>query len=155
MNFTNNTIIELSNHPELINPAASWFHSKWSVPEKAYVDSMTASHTSESGVPQWYIMMNDNQEIIAGLGVIENDFHKRPDLTPNLCAMYVKEEYRNRGLARALLDNACEKLSAKGMNTAYLITSHTDFYEHCGWTFYDMIEEDDGNMIRLYQHKES
>ena len=87
--------------------------------------------------------------------MIENDFHKRPDLMPNLCAMYVEEAYRNRGLARALLDNACEKLSIKGIDTAYLITSHTDFYEHCGWTFYDMIEEDDGNMIRLYQNKKA
>ena len=36
---------------------------------------------------------------------------------------------------------------------AYLITGHTDFYEMCGWEFYGMIEEDDGNMIRMYTRK--
>ena len=65
MSFTNSTIIELNNHPELINIAAAWFHSKWSVPEQAYIDSITDALTSESGVPQWYIILNEKQEIIA------------------------------------------------------------------------------------------
>ena len=37
----------------------------------------------------WYLCMLNNQ-IIAGVGVIENDFHDRKDLTPNICAMYVE-----------------------------------------------------------------
>lgn len=35
-------------------------------------------------IPNWFI---------AGAGVIENDFHNRPDLTPNICALYVEEDY--------------------------------------------------------------
>ena len=153
MNFIDNSIVELNEVPELIGTAALWFHGKWNVPEQAYIDSMTNALKSESGVPRWYVVLSDEKEIIAGLGVIENDFHKRPDLTPNICAMYVEEPFRCRGIARALLDNACAKLLEKGIDTAYLITSHTEFYERCGWTFYDMIEEDDGNMIRMYRKK--
>jgi GNAT superfamily N-acetyltransferase len=150
--FFKENIINLKTRPELIETAAAWFHSKWKVPKQAYLDSMTSSTHTSVGVPQWYVIINGKNEIIAGLGVIENDFHKRPDLTPNLCALFVEDGYRRRGIAKVLLDNACEQLLQSGINTAYLITTHTDFYEHCGWIFYGMIEEDDGNMIRMYQH---
>ena len=34
---------------------------------------------------------------ISGAGVIENDFHDRKDLTPNLCALFVEERKCGRG----------------------------------------------------------
>ena len=49
-------------------------------------------------VPQWYAAVAEGR-IVAGLGVIENDFHCRRDLTPNVCAVYVEEDCRRRGLA--------------------------------------------------------
>ncbi len=145
------TITTLSEHPELFDSAASWFHNKWGVPIEEYLKSMEACRVSSSGVPAWYVILDTSGKIIAGLGIIENDFHKRPDLTPNLCALYVEESYRNQGIAQLLMDHACTELFSHGIETAYLITSHTIFYERCGWSFYGMIEEDDGNMIRMYQ----
>lgn len=53
---------------------------------------------SKSYIPQWYIIVNENNEIIAGAGVIENDFHEYKHLTPNLCALFVEKEYRKREL---------------------------------------------------------
>jgi predicted GNAT family acetyltransferase len=49
-------------------------------------------------------------KIIAGAGVITNDFHNRPDLTPNVCAVYVEKEYRCRGIAGRMLAHVCEKM---------------------------------------------
>lgn len=49
-------------------------------------------------MPQWYLAM-DNHVIVGGLGVIENDFHNRKDLTPNVCAVYVDEDYLCQGIA--------------------------------------------------------
>lgn len=145
-------ITKLSLHPELFTKAAEFFHSKWKVPKEAYLESMKESLTAKDGVPEWYIVLQGD-EIIAGLGVIENDFHKRPDLRPNLCAIYVKEEYRNQGIARKLMDNACNDLNSQGITDVYLITDHTDLYERCGWDFYGEIEEDSGNMVRCYHRK--
>ncbi|OJG83271.1 hypothetical protein [Enterococcus ratti] len=48
-------------------------------------------------VLQWYILVTQEQKIVAGAGVIENDFHDRHDLTLNVCALFVEKEYRNRG----------------------------------------------------------
>jgi N-acetylglutamate synthase-like GNAT family acetyltransferase len=145
-------IISLSKRPELFEAAADWFSARWRVPRQAYLDSMAESQTSKTGVPEWYVIQNGGR-IIAGLGVIANDFHKRPDLTPNLCALFVEEPYRKRGLAKGLLDHACEELAAYGIEAAYLITDHTDFYERCGWEFFTMVEEDDGGRARMYQRQ--
>ncbi len=40
--------------------------------------------------------------IVAGLGVIENDFHNRKDLAPNVCAVYTEEDCRCKGIAGKL-----------------------------------------------------
>ncbi|MFU0828078.1 MAG: N-acetyltransferase domain-containing protein [Lachnoclostridium sp.] len=145
-------IIKLSLHPELFAKAAEFFHNKWQVPKDAYLASMKESLTAKGGVPEWYVVKQNN-EIIAGLGVIENDFHKRPDLRPNLCAVYVKEPYRHQGIARGLMDAACKDLYSHGVTDVYLITDHTEFYEHCGWDFYGEIEENSGNVARCYHRK--
>ena len=150
--FCETDILCLTDHPELTERYAQWQHSKWGVPTQAYLDSLNEAKQSQSGVPAWYAILDVAQNIIAGLGVIENDFHKRPDLAPNVCAVYVEEAWRKQGLARLLLNHACRELASKGIHDTYLITSHTDFYERCGWSFYTMVEEDSGEMTRMYHY---
>ena len=142
-------ILKLSEHPELFERAADWFSDKWRVPKQAYLDSMQESLAATGGVPEWYVIL-EGETVVAGLGVIANDFHKRPDLTPNICAVYVTEKYRGQGIARRLLDRACAELAKHGIANAYLITDHTAFYERCGWRFFSMIEENDGGFARMY-----
>lgn len=50
-----------------------------------------------AAVPQWYVTLGGQGEILAGAGVIENDFHNRKDLSPNLCALFVEAPYRCQG----------------------------------------------------------
>ena len=44
-----------------------------------------------------------------------------------------------------------------GIDTLYLITDHTSFYERYGWEFLCMVreegEEEEPGMIRMYVHK--
>ena len=72
--------LTLRDKPELKEEAAEWFSSKWSVPKEAYLECMDAylNHQTELG---WYLCV-DGDKIISGLGVIENDFHNRKDLSP-------------------------------------------------------------------------
>lgn len=149
---TDYLIIDLKNKPDLINLAALWFHLKWDLPQEAYLESMNEGLKAKHSVPSWFVVTNQNEKIIAGVGVIENDFHTQVDLTPNVCALYVEEQYRNKEIANKLLDNVCKNLSLSSIDEVYLITSHTNFYEGCGWEFYDMIEDNDGIMIRMYKH---
>lgn len=131
---------------------AEWFHSKWNIPKSAYLDSMQECLSEGKVVPQWYGVFDDDK-MIAGLGVIENDFHSRKDLTPNVCAVFVEEEYRNQGIAGEMLNYVCQDMKNKGIDVLYLVTDHTSFYERYGWQFLCMVQGDDGEMTRMYVHQ--
>ena len=104
-------------------------------------------------VPGWYVAI-ENSRIIGGLGVIENDFHNRKDLTPNVCAVYTEPDKRCQGVAGALLRFVCDDMKAKGIETLYLVTDHTAFYERYGWDFLCMVQSDgETNMSRMYVHQ--
>lgn len=146
-------IIRLTEHPEYKDKMADWFHEKWGVPTEAYLESMDEALTSESGVPEWYVAV-DGEKIIAGLGVIENDFHDRKDLAPNVCAVYTEEEYRKQGIAGELLNRIVGDLKDKGVTPVYLVTDHTGFYERYGWEFFCTAQGDgEEEPTRLYIHR--
>lgn len=145
-------IIKLREHPEYMQAASEWFHSKWGVPIGAYLDSMAQCIRQKSAVPQWYIVM-DQERIIGGLGVIENDFHDRKDLTPNVCAVFVEEDCRCQKIAGRMLDFVCEDMKSYGIDTLYLVTDHTSFYERYGWAFLCMVQGDgETEPTRMYVH---
>ena len=86
--------------------------------------------------------------------MIENDFHDRKDLSPNVCALYVEESFRSRGIAGRLLGMAVEDLRSKGISPVYLVTDHTGFYERYGWEFLCPVRcEEEQATSRMYIHK--
>lgn len=147
-------IIKIREHAEISQKAAAWFHEKWGIPLEAYRESIGECLKGEKVIPQWYIAV-ENEAIIGGLGVIENDFHDRKDLTPNVCAVYVEENYRRRGIAGELLQYVCKDMEESGIHTLYLVTDHTSFYERYGWEFLCMVQgEGEPDMTRMYVHKQ-
>lgn len=147
-------IVRLTDRPGIKDRAAQWFHEKWHIPLEAYLESMEACLAGEGAVPQWYLAM-EGEKIIGGMGVIENDFHDRKDLTPNVCAVYTEQEWRCRGIAGALLRYVCAEMKEKGIDTLYLVTDHTSFYERYGWEFLCMVQGDgEPDMSRMYIHRE-
>ena len=128
------------------------FHSKWSVPKEAYLKCMDSYINGETEYG-WYLCLN-GEDIVAGLGVIDNDFHDRKDLYPNVCAVYTDENYRGRGIAGKLLNMVVEDMRSKNISPIYLITDHIGFYERYGWEFLCMVQGDDEpEMTRMYIHR--
>ena len=146
-------IIRIADVPEMTERAAAWFHEKWGIPQDAYLDSMKEGLLGASPVPAWYVAVSD-EKIIAGLGVIENDFHNRPDLSPNVCAVYTEPDARGQGIAGALLNFVCEDMNKKGIDTLYLLTDHTSFYERYGWEYLCDVQGDGEEYLsRMYIHR--
>lgn len=144
--------VSLRERPELEARAAAWFHSKWGVPEEAYLACMDAYLAGETEYG-WYLCL-DGETIVGGLGVIENDFHDRKDLTPNVCAVYTEEAWRGLGVAGRLLDFAVDELRAVGVSPVYLLTDHVGFYERYGWEFFCMAQGDgEPQPSRMYIHR--
>ena len=145
-------IVDIKDRPEMMEAAAAWFHRKWGIPEEAYRQCMQAYLNAETDYG-WYLCL-DAEEIVAGLGVIENDFHDRKDLSPNVCAVYTEEAYRNQGIAGRLLDYVVKTCRDRGIEPLYLLTDHTGFYERYGWEFLCMVQGDDEpELSRMYIHR--
>lgn len=148
------SLVPLRDRPDMLSRAAAWFHQKWGVPMEAYRESMEDCLTGKGPVPQWYLAL-DGERIVGGMGVIENDFHHRKDLAPNVCAVYTEEDRRCQGIAGALLGLVCRDMKELGIPTLYLVTDHTSFYERYGWEFYCMVQGDgEPGLTRLYVHHE-
>lgn len=147
-------MIRLADRPALRISAADWFHEKWGVPLEAYLESIDECLACKTAVPQWYVVLHQDA-IIAGIGVIENDFHDRKDLAPNVCAVYVEEAYRCQKIAGKMLKFVCDDMRQRGIGTLYLVTDHTSFYERYGWKFFCMVQgEGEQELSRLYIHEE-
>lgn len=139
-------IVNLANHHSLQKEAAKWFSDKWDIDEAIYLESIM----KEGVIPNWFVAV-EGDKIIAGAGVIENDFHNRPDLTPNICALYVEKTHRGQRLSEKLFNEIEMYLSSQGINKVYLITDHEGLYEKYSWSFETLVEEDETNeQIRLY-----
>lgn len=150
--MTNFRYITLREEPGWMFSAAGWFHDKWHVPTEAYLECMDdyLNCKTEYG---WYLCLNGN-ELVGGLGVIENDFHARKDLSPNICAVFTEKQYRSQGIAGQLLNMAVEDLRTKGISPVYLVTDHIGFYERYGWEFLCMVQGDgEPDMRRMYIHR--
>jgi len=142
----------LREKKELKEAAANWFHEKWGVPTKAYLECMDAYLNADTEYG-WYICL-DGEKIIGGLGVIDNDFHDRKDLFPNVCAVYTEEEYRGQGISGNLLNMVVGDMKSKGIAPIYLVTDHVGFYERYGWEFFCMAQGDgEPEPTRLYIHR--
>lgn len=149
--MTDYKIITLREQPEIKDAAAQWFSSKWGVPKEAYLECMEdyLGGKTEYG---WYLCL-DGDKIIGGMGVIENDFHERKDLAPNVCAVYTEPDYRGKGIAGRLLDFTVDEMKSKHITPIYLITDHVGFYERYGWEFYCVVQGSDPEPSRMYIHR--
>lgn len=144
--------ISLREMPEIKKTAAKWFHEKWGVPTEAYLECMDAYLNGQTEYG-WFLCL-DGGRIVGGMGVIENDFHDRKDLTPNICAVYTEESHRGKGIAGHLLNLVVADLKAKGITPVYLVTDHTNLYERYGWEFLCMVQGNgEPDLTRMYIHR--
>ncbi len=144
-------IIRIDEMPQIKDQAAAWFSEKWDAAADVYVDSINESLNRKQPFPAWYLLLNGD-EIVAGAGVISNDPQIQKEKRPNICAVYVEETYRGKGIAGALLEYICVDMLFHGITTLYLITEMDSFYERYGWEFIAEITDNEEQM-RLYKHQ--
>jgi GNAT superfamily N-acetyltransferase len=143
-------IINIKESPEWLERAANYFSSRWNIDRQLYIESMTNSLSAEKAVPQWYLMLC-NDEIIGGFGLIKNDFMVRTDLCPWLCALYIEPAERGGQLGAKLLTHACLEAGKIGFNKVYLNTDHIGYYEKYSWRYIGDFAHKSGTNTRVYE----
>jgi GNAT superfamily N-acetyltransferase len=144
-------VISIRKTSALVSQAADYLSTKWGIDRKIYIESLTDSLTTDNPTPRWFLMFKDD-EIIGSYGLIENDFMARKDLTPWLCALYVEELERRKGLGGKLLAHGLSEAAKLGFEKVYLCTDHIGYYERYAWRFFGMETSEFGGETRVYQH---
>ncbi len=126
-------IISIKEHPEYLQQGLSYIQNIWATERTMllYEDCLSHMMKTENVLPQWFLLM-DHETIIGCAGLITNDFISRMDLYPWLCALYVDEGHRKKGLSRMLIE-AVEAKAKTSFDFLYLCTDHEGYYERFGY----------------------
>lgn len=142
-------ILNVRNNPDYLEIATDYFSCKWGIDRQIYYNSISDSISTKNALPRWYLM-KDNVNIIGSFGLIENDFMVRKDLLPWLCALYVEENMRGKGLGASLLECGCKEAKKLGFSKLYLCTDHIGYYERYSWQYLGDEESEFGGKTRVY-----
>ena len=130
---------QLTNIDEdTLNKITTWMYNWWGLECGYSFDGMKCfmEHSLQKDkLPQTYGLFLDGN-IIGMFQFTYEDLGVRPDIYPWLANLYVDEEYRNKGIARILLEKAKEiaKLSIN-FDEIYLYTEHIGLYEKFNWQY--------------------
>lgn len=130
-------IVPLADKKEFIAELAELHHAEWkhlkpSLPLEGRADKISAAAQPE-GIPSIFIAVSEGQ-LVGSAALIQNDMDSRPDLSPWLAAVYVKEAFRGQGIATELIARCETEAARSNANAWYLYTEFASkLYEKLGW----------------------
>lgn len=113
------------------------------------LEQIVKNRCSGKIIPITYVAKIDSQ-VVGTISFIDNDAELRPDLYPMIACLYVREEYRNQGIATKLIETALNNISSH-FNVVYLTTSLNRFYEKFGFKY---LETTAVNIVNGTPHSE-
>jgi GNAT superfamily N-acetyltransferase len=130
-------IVPIREQPQHLTTIAEWIHRQWwsetDTPVGA-IEDWLSTHLGESGFPTTLIVVFDS-EIIGSVSLHETEAEDRPAFRPYLGALFVKPDYRGRGLGQALVRAVEAHARDLGHTTIYLNAADATagLYEELGW----------------------
>ncbi len=137
-------IVPLADHPEFIAELAKLHHTEWqhldpSLTLEARTKSI-ADAAGREGIPSIFIALSEG-ELVGSAALVHSDLDTRPDLSPWLAAVYVKEDFRHQGIAAALIARCEDEAVRSNVNVWYLYTQFASkLYEKLGWRYLERCE---------------
>ena len=123
---------------ENLDIMTKWMYNWWGKEEGYTFEGVKCymEHTFQKDrLPKTYGLF-DNGRIIGMFQFIYEDLEIRPDIYPWLANLYVDEEYRNKGMARILIQKVNEVAKTTlEFKELYLYTKHIGLYEKFGWNY--------------------
>jgi N-acetylglutamate synthase-like GNAT family acetyltransferase len=132
-------IAYLADYPEAVPLLARLHHTEWAdlLPDWS-LDEATAelrTHAGRRQIPTTFIALAEEQ-LIGSASLLVTDLAGWEKLTPWLASVYVRPEWRRRGIGRRLVEHAVEDVRALAIPTVYLWTpDRQDYYLRLGWQF--------------------
>ena len=96
-----------------------------------HLKDMTNPHALPTG-----FVAHDGDVYVGSAFLIHCDLEERPQYLPWVAALWVEEDRRGAGVARALMQAATKRAAELGHHTTYLCCEQNleTYYINCGWT---------------------
>ena len=145
-------IRSVRQNPDMWEAFSIYIASIWTDADgkRLYDDCIFHAANAPFCLPEWWVAYEGGSPV-GCVGLITNDFISRMDLMPWLCALYVEEEKRNRGIAGRLIACVKEYAFKNGFSKLYLATDHTSFYEKYGGEYIGEGVHPWGETSRIYK----
>ena len=146
-------IVNLVDDIKFLEEASMYMWKEWAEQYGTKYEDVvyrTKHCLNKDSIPQTYIA-KCNDELVGFVSIWNNDLPFRQDLTPWLAGLYVKEEYRGKGIGTLLQKKCIDVVRELGYKKLYLITEHENYYERNGWVFIEKAPLRGGLYTRLYE----
>jgi len=144
---------QLSDCPQLVETVGNWIYHEWWSKRQDTPDvvlSWLRTHTKRDTVPYTVVGFAD-QIPVGSCSVIENDCVHRPQYTPWVAAVYVRPEYRRKGVASLILQEAASIAGRARVRGLYIdcLAITAPVYEKNGWLIYEREVGDKESVVML------
>lgn len=118
------TIELLQSHAHHVPTLARWHFDEWNhLYEDWSVDAVQAdlqAHVTE-GIPTTLVALCDG-DVIGSVSLVDNDLRGYEHLNPWLASLYVRSDWRGKGVGGKLVDAALAQARKLGITRLYLFT---------------------------------
>jgi GNAT superfamily N-acetyltransferase len=152
-----NELKQLSECPEHLLAVATWIYEEWWKRRNKSCEDVLRwlrTHTEKDTVPFTVVALVGGNPV-GSCCVIENDCVHRPQYAPWVAAVYVKPEFRRRGVASKLLQEAA-RIAARVPVEGLYIDCHVKtvpVYERSGWTIFEREVGDEDSVVMFRSSK--
>ena len=128
---------QLAECPEQLLAVGNWIYEQWWKRPNNSVEVVLRwlrCHTEKDRVPFTVVALAEGNPI-GSCSVVENDCVHRPQYTPWVAAVYVKPEFRGRGVASGILREAARIAARAPVEGLYIdcLAKTAPVYEKSGW----------------------
>jgi len=144
---------QLSECPEHLETVGCWIYEQWWSKRGAShedVFNWLWTHAKLDTVPYTVIALADG-EPVGSCCVIENDCIHRPQYAPWVAAVYVRPDFRRRGIASMILNEAASIAARARIEGLYIdcLAVTASVYEKNGWAIYEREVGDKESVVML------
>lgn len=149
MNLTIHSIDSIRHRKEEYFPL---FYDEWTIGEqdRAFHEELLTYTNGLLGLPRFYVAEVDGK-LVGCYALLLNDINSRQDLFPWFAYLYVKPEYRGKGVASILLQHAIKIAKQLNFNTLYLETNIEGFYEKYGFEPFGESSDPFGEKAKIHK----